>query len=218
MQDRLDHPRHPGHHRHFLAANPAAAKLFELVKLPVVGVSLATVLVQDQAPGTMLANAPGFLALYERREIHFEETYRDILLRAFVPQERGRIPRDRERLLRILRDVINGRVTTKNEEFYLRNKDGNLEFSLLAEGFRKLGLLWLMIRNGTLLDGSVLFWDGRAAQPIYLSSLASDCGVSQPTAKAWLSILEAGFVAFRLPSLRSTLDTPQQRRDGQLIP
>ena len=107
----------------------------------------------------MLANAPGFLALYERREIHFEETYRDILLRAFVPQERGRIPKDRERLLRILRNAINGRVTTKNEEFYLRNKDGNLEFSLLAEGFRKLGLLWLMIRNGTLLDGSVLFWD-----------------------------------------------------------
>jgi len=24
---------------------------------------------------------------------------------------------------------------------------------------RKLGLLWLLIRNGTLLDGSVLFWD-----------------------------------------------------------
>lgn len=46
---------------------------------------------------------------------------------------------------------------------------------------------------------------GRTAQAVNLSSLASDCGVSQPTAKAWLSILEAGFVAFRLPSLRSTL-------------
>ena len=46
---------------------------------------------------------------------------------------------------------------------------------------------------------------GRTAQLVNLSSLASDCGVSQPTAKAWLSILEAGFVAFRLPSLRSTL-------------
>ena len=107
----------------------------------------------------MLANAPGFLSLYEQREVHFEETYRDILLRAFVPVERGPIPKDRERLLRILRNEINGRVMFKNEEFYLRNRDGNLEFSLLAEGYRKLGLLWLMIRNGTLLDGSVLFWD-----------------------------------------------------------
>ena len=46
---------------------------------------------------------------------------------------------------------------------------------------------------------------GRTAQVVNYSSLASDCGVSQPTAKAWLSILEASFVAFRLPSLRSTV-------------
>ena len=29
----------------------------------------------------------------------------------------------------------------------------------MAEGLRKLGLIWLLIQNGTLLDGSVLFWD-----------------------------------------------------------
>ena len=38
-------------------------------------------------------------------------------------------------------------------------QDLDLELSLLAEGFRKLGLLWLLIRNGTLLEDSVLFWD-----------------------------------------------------------
>ncbi len=31
-----------------------------------------------------------------------------------------------------------------------------------------------------------------------LSSLASDCGITQPTAKAWLSVLETSFIAFRL--------------------
>jgi predicted AAA+ superfamily ATPase len=41
---------------------------------------------------------------------------------------------------------------------------------------------------------------GRTGQLLSLSSLASDCGVSQPTAKAWLSVLEASFIAFRLPS------------------
>jgi len=54
---------------------------------------------------------------------------------------------------------MEGKVTVKNEEFFLRNRQGNLEFSLLAEGIRKLGLLWLLIQNGTLLNGSVLFWD-----------------------------------------------------------
>ncbi|HZL34284.1 MAG TPA: ATP-binding protein [Tepidisphaeraceae bacterium] len=41
---------------------------------------------------------------------------------------------------------------------------------------------------------------GRAGQLLNLSSLASDCGISPPTAKAWFSVLEASFIAFRLPS------------------
>jgi len=59
----------------------------------------------------------------------------------------------------MLQKAIDGKVSIKEEEFFLRNKQGNLEFSLLAEGTRKLGLLWLLIQNGTLLQGSVLFWD-----------------------------------------------------------
>lgn len=44
---------------------------------------------------------------------------------------------------------------------------------------------------------------GRTGQLLNYSSLASDCGVSQPTAKAWLSVLEASFIAFRLPAFHS---------------
>ena len=47
----------------------------------------------------------------------------------------------------------------KKENFYLKNKAGELEFPLLAEGFRKLGLLYTLIHNGTLTKGSILFWD-----------------------------------------------------------
>jgi uncharacterized protein len=39
---------------------------------------------------------------------------------------------------------------------------------------------------------------GRIGQPLNLSSLANDCGISSPTAKAWLSILESSFVIFTL--------------------
>ncbi|RJP41157.1 MAG: ATP-binding protein [Phycisphaerales bacterium] len=38
----------------------------------------------------------------------------------------------------------------------------------------------------------------RTSQLLNLSPLALDAGISQPTAKAWLSILEATFIAFRL--------------------
>lgn len=39
----------------------------------------------------------------------------------------------------------------------------------------------------------------RCGQLLNLSSLASDCGVTHNTAKAWLSILEASFLVFLLP-------------------
>jgi hypothetical protein len=41
---------------------------------------------------------------------------------------------------------------------------------------------------------------GTTAQLLNLSSLAGDCGISQPTAKKWLAVLESTFVVFRLPS------------------
>ena len=107
----------------------------------------------------MLANAPGFLSLYAAREVHFEEVYRDILLRAYLPALREPIDGTHEKMLKSLENVIGGKVTVKGEEFFLSNEQGDLEFTLLAEGWRKLGLLWLLIRNGTLRDGSVLFWD-----------------------------------------------------------
>ena len=46
---------------------------------------------------------------------------------------------------------------------------------------------------------------GRTAQLLNYSSLANDCGISQPSAKAWLGILEAGFVVFRLPAFHTNL-------------
>lgn len=58
-----------------------------------------------------------------------------------------------------LESLIGGTVIVKNETFFLKNKQGELEFDLLAEGLRKLGLLWLLIQNGCLSKGSVLFWD-----------------------------------------------------------
>ncbi len=39
---------------------------------------------------------------------------------------------------------------------------------------------------------------GRTGQVLNLTSLGSDCGINQKTAKAWLSVLETSFLAFRL--------------------
>ena len=129
---------------HVIGANNWARQPVESVYIPV---------------KEMLANAPGFRSLYAQRDVHFEAIYADILDRSYLPHMRGPAPPERKRLLTILQKAIDGKVHAKNEEFFLRSKQGNLEFSLLAEGIRKLGLLWLLIQNETLLEGSVLFWD-----------------------------------------------------------
>lgn len=107
----------------------------------------------------MLANAPGFRSLYARREIHFESIYPDIIDRAFLPIIKGMKDEKRKQLLVALSRAMDGKVLAKGEQFYLKNSQGELEFTLLAEGMRKLALLWLLIQNGVLVNGATMFWD-----------------------------------------------------------
>lgn len=46
---------------------------------------------------------------------------------------------------------------------------------------------------------------GRCAQLLNLSALAADAGITHNTAKAWLSVLETSYVAFRLAPLHANL-------------
>lgn len=107
----------------------------------------------------MLANAPGFRSLFSQKKLAYEEIYLDIIDKAFIPVARGKLSPEREKLLTILNEAMSGKVIEKNETFYLKNKNGELEFPLLAEGFRKLGLLYRLIQNESLTHGSMLFWD-----------------------------------------------------------
>jgi predicted ATPase len=107
----------------------------------------------------MLAHAPGFIATSSRRELAFEDVYADILKLAYLPRLMGPAKKDRASLLEKLQRAISGKVVLKGQYFFLKNSQGELEFSLLAEGIRKLALIWLLIQNGTLLGGSILLWD-----------------------------------------------------------
>lgn len=107
----------------------------------------------------MLAHAPGFLATMSRRELSFEEIYGDIISRAYLPPLKGPTGAKRKKILDALQEAIEGKITTKGEVFFLSNKQGNLEFTLLSEGMRKLALIWILTQNGVLTAGSILFWD-----------------------------------------------------------
>lgn len=107
----------------------------------------------------MLVGGAQLVALHRLRELEVEEVYVDMVTRALLPLARGQVDARRQKLLDTLKREMSGKVEVVDDRFFHRGSQGRLEFSLLAEGYRKLGLLWLLIQNRTLLDGSVLFWD-----------------------------------------------------------
>lgn len=107
----------------------------------------------------MLSHSQGFLALNQKYKLPFDGTQIDIIVNASLPETRE-LPIYMNAILNKISDVIDGTILMENDAFYVLKKDGRkLEFSLEAEGLRKLGLLWKLIRNGLLESGTVLLWD-----------------------------------------------------------
>lgn len=56
--------------------------------------------------------------------------------------------------------IIDGKVVYENDTFYIsKNKGFKVEFSVEAEGLRKFGLLFKLLRNGLFENETVLLWD-----------------------------------------------------------
>ena len=107
----------------------------------------------------MLSHAKGFLALNQKFKMPFDATQIDIIVNASLPEVREE-PAALHGVLEKISEAIGGTVIMEDDAFYVLKKEGyKVDFSLEAEGLRKLGLLWKLIRNGLLEPGSVLLWD-----------------------------------------------------------
>jgi len=111
----------------------------------------------------IMAELPGFKSLYETREIAFDQTYADIVTKLFLPPLREKESPILLAVLPMIRKVIDGDVEQKGETFFLKSGEGEssrvLEMSLVPEGFRKFAMLWVLLRNGSIAPGTILFWD-----------------------------------------------------------
>lgn len=107
----------------------------------------------------MLSHSKGFLALNQKYEMPFDATQIDIIVNAELPETR-KVSTLNQKLLDIISGVIEGVVIYENDTFYVVKNNGmKVEFSFEAEGLRKFGLLWKLIRNGLIEEGTVLIWD-----------------------------------------------------------
>lgn len=107
--------------------------------------------------------------------VRFDDTYIDIINSAKIDIAMGKNPAARAAMLNKIEQMTSGKVLydAKKDEFYLKQGNSKQEFSLVAEGIKKMGLLWLLAKNGTLEKGSILFWDEPEANinPAYLSTI-----------------------------------------------
>lgn len=107
----------------------------------------------------MLSHSKGFLALNRKFHMPFDATQIDIIMNASLPEARETSLAAQSILDKISR-VIDGTVICEDDIFYILKSDGRkLDFALEAEGLRKLGLLWKLVRNGLLEKNSILLWD-----------------------------------------------------------
>ncbi len=120
----------------------------------------------------ILSNAYNLNAAVEKSNVSFDDTYLDIINSAKIDVSVGKNSAKKDALLKQIEKIIGGKVVydAKKDEFYLKQGGKNLEFPLVAEGVRKIALLWQLVKNGTLEDGSILLWDEPEANinPIYV--------------------------------------------------
>ena len=112
----------------------------------------------------LLTIYPGFVPLYETHHLEFDETWRDTCLLLGSPTVKEAHEQTANRLRKPLEEQIGGRIVLKREDrFYLRpfgtGGGSDMEISLVAEGWRKFGMLTQLITTGALPDKASLFWD-----------------------------------------------------------
>jgi ABC-type ATPase involved in cell division len=107
----------------------------------------------------ILSNSRNLVQAIDKGNVDFDDTYKDLISAASLNLSVGRNTVQQVDLLKLLQDITGGQVKYENEEFYLKHDQSKLEFQLIAEGMRKIALLWQLIKNGTLGNGTILFWD-----------------------------------------------------------
>ncbi len=74
--------------------------------------------------------------------------YLDIIAAAKIDISRDVDSVSRKKYLDILQKISNGKVALQDDRFYLKpGTQAKLEFDLVAEGLRKIALLWQLIKE-----------------------------------------------------------------------
>lgn len=107
----------------------------------------------------ILTSSKGFSALYDRRFINFESVYYNIIKKSELPFIRD-LDEDFEKIAKKIEEAIGGKAIYKNNYFLIDYKNiGEIYFDMIAEGHKKLALIYILIMNGEIDKNTVLLLD-----------------------------------------------------------
>jgi len=103
----------------------------------------------------------GFTALYNRREVSFDEIYYNLAEALGLSALKNIDSYPEEKIISdSLENMLGGKILSEKGRFYLAcNTKKKTEISLIAGGLRKIGTVSHLLANGSLNKDSILFWD-----------------------------------------------------------
>jgi predicted ATPase len=102
----------------------------------------------------MLSNSKGLPETYEYGKAQYTQCEIDIVKKARILANSPEQP-----LYGKICNIIGGQPENDGQSFYMKRENVSIPFSMEASGYRKLGLLAILIRNEQIKANSILFWD-----------------------------------------------------------
>lgn len=185
--------------RGFLAQFPRGSILDEVQRAPELASYLQPLIDQDPAPGRWILSGSQNFALLESVSQSLAGRSAVLHLLTLSLPEIARFPGPPRTLDEIL-------FTGGYPRIYDRGIPASDWLSSYAATYIERDVRTISnVGDLTAFRRFVELCAGRTAQLLNYSQLAADSGVSQPTAKAWVSILQASFIIFLLPAWSGNL-------------
>lgn len=109
----------------------------------------------------MLTHSKGLIEMAKKysKAMPFDKTLLDIIEKS-KQWKLDEIPNIAKNIIPRLENIIGGKVLVENDTFYVQKEnEEKIEFSVEAEGIKKIGLLWQLLMNESITKNTVLLWD-----------------------------------------------------------
>ena len=106
----------------------------------------------------MLSNTVDYRAYYEERKLSNDYVYYDLAKKLLLP-ELKELSVFAKKVVEIIENEIGFKIIFENSKFYFKYLNKKIEIDLLAEGYKKLALILILLKNGSLNKNTILLWD-----------------------------------------------------------